>query len=579
MGSTSDRLREGLVKLQQRETEGLAIFRPELHQVPIFTSHGREVLVQGGVRSGKSICVAAVTGGAATGSDILGPDGLPFEQRFPRDRPLVIWLIGYGEKHIGQTFHRLLFTPQIKMVRDRETGKWRSFNPHSQDDWERDMIPGETQLAQPFIPKRVIAGWGWKNKSIRHFEICRLKPRPEWNGRYEHGTVIYAFTSLGEPKMGDPVDLIWIDEQFKYPEHYHEWQSRTSDRKGRIIVSQWPGRGNAAIKKLISRAEQSMRQPPPRYVEYVRLKFSDNPYIDQSEKIEKLRAWEQQGGHELRLSRDEGTILEERHVYPGFSPLQHTCPAVMVERDDKVDDAIRRNGHQPPMDWCIDVILDPGHANPGVLLCATPPSELGKAYVVYDEIFAPQTNARELAAMLEIKLRNRSAYRFIIDRHAAQATLVGPGITINQIYSDAFEEVGLKCETSGRYFTFSSDKWEADVQLVRERMMTDVKTGRPWLRIITNNCPNLVHQLEFYHKRRAPDGTILDKPAQHQIDPLCDCLRYWVASDPKYSCPLPVAKKPNAAYLMFLEDKLAKERDADKSIRLGPPTKQMAFTP
>lgn len=579
-----DTLQKALNLLADQETDALNIFRPQRHQLPIFHSTARECLVQGGVRSGKSVCCAAKFASELTGRPIIGPDGELIYPKAPREKPLVAWVIGYGVKHIGQTFYRLLFTPQLKMIRDLETGKWRSFNPSDLSDIERQAKDHDkprkeksVQLAQPFIPKRLIApkGWGWATRSIRHFEVCRLI----------NGNVIYAFTSGGEDKRGDEVDFIWIDEEFEHPEHYSEWQSRTAGVKGRIFVSQWPGKGNIAVKALARRAELEMRKPPPWEVEHIKLKFSDNQYWDPVERARSKRAWLQQGGEQELRSRDEGELLNtEKRVYPGFSPWVQCCPALNPDKDDILDKIIRQNGLQPPMDWTVDVIVDPGHANPGALMCAIPPPELkyeGRTYrinagIVYDELFCPEHSATELARRLYHKLKHRSVYRFIMDFKGGSQSLMGlGGVKTEHIYADAFKAAELRCETTGHHFQWSSSHWEADTQLVRERFMVDDTTGRPWLRIITENCTDLVKQLENYSRKqqRGPDGEmeIKDQPALHQIDPLCDCLRYWVASFPHYSKPKALAEKVSPAYAVYLEEEKERERDEDQTIYLGPP--------
>ena len=189
------RLNELTAERLRRSREGLKIFRPLDYQLPIFTSRASEMLVRGGNRSGKTICTAAEISSAATGIPITGPDGNLLPLKYPTDRPLLIWLIGYGETHIGDTFYRMLFkrNPEFKMIKDLQSGQWRAYRPWKPEDKARVE---DARMAPPFIPRRLVdpKGWAWKDKAKRHFTICRMT----------NGTEIHAFTSKGEPKMGDP---------------------------------------------------------------------------------------------------------------------------------------------------------------------------------------------------------------------------------------------------------------------------------------------------------------------------------------------------------------------------------------
>lgn len=549
------RLAELVAESARRQSEGLKIFRPLPYQVPIFTSKASEFLVRGGNRSGKTICVAAEVASAITGMPIIGPDNEPLPLKYPTDRPLLVWLIGFGQPHIGATFYRMLFrrNPEFRMIRDLETGQWRAYLPWLEEDKQRAK---ESRMAPPMVPKRLIdpKGWAWQDKASRHFTVCRMKNETE----------IHAFTSKGEPKMGDPVDLIWIDERIMFSKHYAEWQARISDRKGRIIWSSWPGYGNPALVDLIRRAERERGELEPDVQEIV-LRFSDNPYIDPKEKEKRLKGWSEQD----RKSRDEGELVEGRsRVYPTFNTVIHTTPCEHEPSNDKADLAIRDNNNRIPKDWCRFLSVDPGHAHPGALFCAVCPPELGSCGVVYDELYLPHTDAWILAREIARKTDGVMFEAFVIDAHAARQTPMGFSKTILEQYMEAFDAHTLQSRTTGSGFLWGTDDVEGGVDLVRDRLL--IRRGRPWLRVLKDECPVFRQQMEWYQKHQDAHGYVLDRPAPRQVDPLCDCVRYWVGMNPSYMPPEPTPRAASSHYLYWRDQWREEKPPEQETMCLGP---------
>ena len=557
-GMDAAQLRDFMRELSDRGEESLKLFRPQEHQEEIFTSTASELLIRGGNRSGKSVCVAVLLASEMMRTPVRDHIGvlLPLHAP-PEGNKMTVWLVGYGEKHIGQTFHRLLFQPGLfEIIKDEQTQAWRAYQPWR--DWDRRK---ERKPAPPLIPRRMIdkGGWGWKNKSIRHFEVCRLV----------NGTEIFAFTSIGDPKMGDPVDRVWVDEAIRFPKHYAEWQARISDRKGRIFWSAWPGRVNSALINLHSRAKAQVTRIPPD-VQEVRLAFSQNQFVDDDEKRKRLEGW----SPDEALSRDLGEFVRgNSQVYPTFSAALHSTPCQAESQDDEVDAVLRKTNGVPPDDWSRTLILDPGHTHPGVLFAAIPPPRLVKngdkivCGVVYDEIYLPSSDATEIAKACLPKMEGYAFHTFLIDFHAGRQTPMGFSMTIADQYSNAFREQGLFSLQSGSAFSWSSDDVEGGLELVRVRLRP-ARKFRPWLRVVSKTCPNFMQQMELYEKQTDARGFVLNKPAPRQVDCLCDCVRYWVQNDPTYITPDQPIRVKSPAWLAFTNDWSEKPK-GQVSITLG----------
>src|SRR3990167_3031207 len=249
------RLNKYVGEKRKRLVEAVRLFRPLPTAVGIYQSVAGEMLVTGGNRSGKTIHVAALAASAMTGIPITDWDGNEYFP-FPRNRPLYIWLIGLGEEHIATTWYNYLFKQrnELKMLRDRETRRWRAYNPYREDDRQRVQAfeagdpSGDGRMMPPLGPKRLIkprskgesGGIAFKNKAVGFFKGLEMLPRPEFGPDCTQGTQIRTYTSIAPPKKGDAVDVIFLDEMMAHWQHYNEWLARLSDRRGRFAWSRTP---------------------------------------------------------------------------------------------------------------------------------------------------------------------------------------------------------------------------------------------------------------------------------------------------------------------------------------------------
>jgi len=563
--SNQQRLLKLAAHRSRLEKEALNIFRPKPNQLKVFYSGASELLLRGGNRSGKSVCAAMLFASACTGIPIYDSDGNslpiygPHAFAHEQNRPMTMWTIGLGEKHIGQTLHRLLFQRGLfDMVKDLETDKWRAYDPETDQDRQADRRP-----SPPAIPKRLInpKGWGWKDKANRLFTKCELT----------NGTTIYAFTSVAYPKMGDPVDYIWIDEKIKFPGHYAEWQARISDHEGRIVWSVWPGHGSHVVVDLSKRAKDQQDRKKPD-VEEVVLRFSDNPFIKEDEKRKRREGW---SAEEIK-SRDDGEfVFGASRVYPNFSEFVHRTPPASEGDYDAADKILAKNGGMPPTNWCRGLILDPGHSHPGVLLTAIAPPDVaevcgGDVHVIYDEVYIPSCDAHTLAKHVLHKAKSQSFHYFVMDSHAGRTTPMGFSKTVREHYEDAFNLLSLRCVSTGGTFRMGSDDLMGGIEAVREALYIR-RNGRPKLRLVTGNCPAFIKQMAMYRKEEHPSsGVTGEKPAGRQIDPLCDCIRYWCAGDFQYAPP-PINAMPASPALEYFRSQWSPAPKQDRmSVTCGP---------
>jgi hypothetical protein len=515
--------------------------------------------------SGKSVVGAIRFAAIATDRSVFGPDGQQVDVRLPwqKGRPLIMWCIGLGQGHIGQTLHRLLFRPgAFKIIRDQKTGAWRAYRPWDAGDAAREK---EAKPSPPLIPQRFINpnGWGWENKAERVFTQCEI-----WHPEtHEPLAYIYAFTSSGDVKAGDPIDEIWVDERIKFPQYYAEWQARLIDNKGRLTWTSWPDITNYALMDVSRRAKDAEQDESPQVVEVV-FKSTQNPHLD----ADSIRIASDGWSDEERRARIEGEFVTDTlRMYSNFDPTIHRAIAISSDGDDDLSRILRSRNGEPPEDWTRELVLDPGTSFPAVLLCAIPPEELGDYFVPYREIYIPRLTADMLATRVLAHTQGYFFERFIIDPNAGRQTPMGFNVTVAKNYTRAFEELGLRCRQSGAQFTPGSNDVAGRI-LQLQSWMTIGPRGFPRLRIVVDNCPSLCMQLERYVKDAMSNVPNEFKPAKGQKLDLAVCLEYWASRNPEWIPPR--IGKRRSSEMQSLYERLRKTYDKKKkedgSLVLGP---------
>lgn len=533
--AASRNVQDGLAaaaRVARNRLDALELFRPTSYQEPVVLSEASEIGVFGGTRSGKSVIVAAMMAAYLRNKPITFADGSKHQVREEawKNRPTVLWLVGLQLNHIGQTLHRLLCRAgAFEIVRDPQTGLWRA--------WQPGRIPGDDLIppdqrkpAPPFLPPSCIVKETWENKAEYKFTSLETTD----------GSMVYGFASSGDVKRGDPVNRIWVDEEIKFSDHYAEWMSRLSDRKGRILWTSWPDIKTPALLRLYNRAieqEEEFARGHRTKLDVQRFRFigSESPFIDKDEIRKRAEGWTETE----RRARDFGEfVVDTIQTYPEFNRQVHVVSfGESNPLNDRITEAMAKLNWNVPADWTVDLILDPGTRRPALLWGAVPPPEFWDgdqpSYVVFRELAVPRINAYEMAQRAMAADPGRRYSRFIIDRKGGDQTPMGFAWSVHTQYAKEFERVGLRCQMTGSMFMPGDHVWVTRSMKLRRWFVVSPLTGRAPLRIVSHACPELIRQLEG-NVRAVSKEDVQDKPAEGQIQDVMVCLEYWAGSDPRY---------------------------------------------
>lgn len=552
---------QALIEYSLRRNMSVSMFRPMDHQLPFFRDYAREYLLRGGVRSGKSTCAAEKFALTAMDMPLLLDDGtqIPMRQPWQRGRCLRMWVIGYDSKHIGQTIYRLLFKPGLfKIIKDEKTGLYRNYRPWEEADKAREK---EAKPSPPLIPSRYIKpnSWDWENKKGKEFKSVVIRDPVSGEDLAE----IYAYSSKADPKAGDPVDFIWIDEAIENPAHYEEWKSRLMDVRGSLIWSSWPNVQNDALADLTERALRESRKDKPLVRETV-ISLSANKTIDKETLDEALGMF---ATPEERRARDKGEYVTDLlRMYPLFDEYQHQ--AIRDGDPDEISKILRESGGVPPSDWTRELIIDPGTQHPAALFVAIPPPHLMKigeeCFVVYDELAGPEVSRND-ADMLAKKIKEKSGgkkfNRMIIDYQAGRQTGMGYSPKVMDNYRDALVKHRVHLESGAPFFTRGSNDVGGRIGQLQGWLHLQDESGLPKLRIVRSRCPILVKQLRQYKKSCVNNYVKDDRPYGYQEIDAAVALEYWAASFPRYVRPKHDPRDGGSAWSQFvaLRDKLRRK--------------------
>lgn len=513
--------REGLREYVARFKEALRTYRPLPYQEAFHKCTARRALIRKGNRTGGSLAMFVEVARAVLGLD-------PYD-KYPKEGICV--LLGWGERHIGNIFHRYLFQPGAFWHRQDAEGNWVSCRREDEG----------AEPAPPLVPEKYVKNIAWERANENIFNRALIE-NPNTGSKWE----VLACNSKGDPNMlqGINVNLYAIDEDIEKSQWFVEAVMRTNSVKGLLRWAAYPQATNDAMLHLMEECEEQLGQENPAAVLFTASMW-DNTYTSKEAKLQDIEALRPFGEDVVRR-RIEGEIdLSPRRVYPSFDKTRHSV--LHYAQDVKVCQALREMNYEPPLDWCRYATLDPGHDVFAVLFwCVPPPREYGEFAIVFDELYIRQCDSEKFGYAFKEKTKHADWQDFIIDSHGAKLTSFETGRSPRKAYQEQLEKRGIKAVHSGTSFTDGSDNIEGREGAVRDWLRIRVSDdplidGTPRLLIVPHKCTNLVREmLRFRKKTRNVGGEVLVlDEAERKSSPVhaCECLEYGAAHGLPYVRP------------------------------------------
>lgn len=568
-------------ELERRDREAFRIYRPSTQQLPVHRSDAKEILARGGKRSGKSTAVALEFASRILGIPITAMDGGVIPLKWPASEPdhhRLYWIIGWDINH-SATIYKLLFEKgmggTLRAIKDEVTGQWRTYDRTNPRDRERYR---SSKLAEPIIPERFIDmdSWSWEEKKALQFKSVRLK----------NGASIHCYpSSARNPKQGEAVSGIWVDEDIQYPHHLKEWQDRLTDEEGWFLWSVWPHIKNDALINLLDRAEASVEESEPQ-IQAFQLIMTDNPYLTDKSKRESLNMMETE---EEVARRNRGELLLDTISMYDFYPNQHLIKRLddKKTREHRLVTLLRTiwsESNSFPRDWTRYLSLDPSHTRTGVHSWVIPPPEwehIGNIVICEWELMAKKFSADMLARELAKLMQGVPYEGFIMDKHAGRQTHAGRDNTTFDVYSQAFGIHKLFSRLTNNSFFPGCDIVSTRTKAVRD-LLTISPSGIPGMMFVEERCLETRKEFNTYRKKMGIVGgveTILDEPANPRIHDAMLSTEYFAAyivpqfaMGTAYVSPGEWMPKGSPAYYRAMEILNRQNNSDSEYVHLGPGT-------
>lgn len=536
-------------EIAKREREALRLYEPtaiqeEFHSALVFCC-----LLMAGNQFGKSLAGFVELARVLTGQDP--------HNKYPKQDGIAL-VVGYNENHIGLIIHKYLFRRgAFKIIRDTETGKWRSYRPWEPADLARES---ETQPAPPLIPARFIKKWTWLKRSKNIFSSVE----------FHNGWVLYAGNSTGQEIQGIQADYVHFDEDIERPEWYTEMAARTLMRKGKIRWTAMPHEKNICIDTICNRAEEGDKD-----FKVVRGTIFNNPFMPAEARERVIKSWKDQGMDVYRRRALGERTTDTVMMYPHFSEYTHSAISIDGINPTPVQLALAKTGGEIPHDWCRYMAVDPGHTVCAVTFYAVPPPDLGEQIVCYDELYLEGCNATMFADAVSYKVRDKFFQEFIIDGHGGRLTDIGSGHSPQKQYSDALRERGIASVGTGSGFALGDDNIAGRELNLREYLSTS--KGPPKMLFVFNNIPNLIREMKRFKKKKIR-GIVTDTGDRTGHTHAVETLEYAAARQMQFrKPPTPATSLSSVEIAKKLIERLEKValgslfgRGADEGIVLGP---------
>jgi len=535
------RLQKILAERQRRRVETLKVLTLTPKQRQVIECISRIILTLGANRSGKSSLLAIHAAMIVLG---IHPT-----RKFPRGYEGRLYFVAKDATAIGEVFFKKLFKRgEFKVIRDFETGEYRSFHPVIDKNRPTEQI----EQAPPLIPRRFIdfTRCSYRNKALEQPQKIVVKNHLDqiWE--------LSFFTGEGEPQRGVNIDGAYFSEELTNPEWYNETIMRLTDRKGFLFWDAAQQDGSDALSALDERADKEAHLPNP-HVWKSRWSMYDNPFIDPEEIEVKKRELLTEDDVRVRIYGE--AAVKKIRLFPEFTAYDHWFRREWLP-----------NG-QIPANWCRYMALDPGYELAAAIFLACPPPEFIKhkhVWLIYDEMYASNQSIEDHVKTIASKIGNTFMHAFIIDDNQASKHMA-TGQRIRDQYSEEMRKHRVSSEATGTGFWVGFDDVRSGTELVRTALRR-TENGMPRLMFLEETCPNAQAELRSLkrdkRKGKYKSTQWLDVPASGQNDAAFDCLRYLCGADPKWR---PLRARKNWADLRYAQWLRERFRRQD-GVVLGP---------
>jgi hypothetical protein len=529
MGSTINRVLQLVKELAIRRAEALALYEPLPSQMAFHQCRANERLMRGSVRGGKTLPCAVEVARALTAQDPYG--------KYPLADG-VVYMVAPNEKHLADVIYPKLFKAgAFWMIKDLESGSWRSYRPWSESDRSRKR---ERKKVPPLIPHRFVKAVSWANKKRGVPDSVAFKT----------GWQINFFVEKGTPQRGADIDIAWVDEECNG--WYTELSSRLLDREGKFIWSAAPQAGTQELYQCHNRAQEQLQRPEDkRTIVEFHIVLKENPHIDPQQKKELAE----------KLTEDEARILIDGEyailswlVFPMFRKETHGIRSFEI-----------------PHTWTHSAMIDPGHQVCAVLFVATPPpqdTEWGGHRIAYDELYLKQCDADRFGTEMAPKIQGKNFEYFIIDHRMGRQVETGGGLSIEMQYMQALQKRDLRCNSTGHQFIWGSGDVRGRLSSVRSWLGSH-KDGKPIFLYFADVLKWLPWEFLGYHNKKT-NKELTDIPVAKN-DHLMACAQYGAAHGLEYVPPPEGIVAPSGALALFNKwQEEALRKSGGDYIRLGP---------
>ena len=557
-----DPLNRAVDALMSRQKEILQAFRPgNEKQDRVFQSGALTMVVAGGNRSGKSYCAFTAFAARVMGQQAYGLDGELIDMKYHVPKAGEIsryWLVGYNLDHIGQTFYRMLFEPGMgggyHIIFDPKEGRYVAWNENIK--WHADNRD-KRELAEPLIPQRMIKeeSWTWNQYGGGYAKKCFSSVE------LVNGAVIYAFPSTTpQPKQGDPIHGLLIDEDVAHGGHVSEYFARLTDNQGWAIWSAWPHDENYILTNLIDGCQKAMEEGDTRS-EYVLLTTDENPYFtDKTKKLAIDRMMMLDDDIGLVESRIRGVMGHEGRRMYDYMPMIHGIGSEALRRPVPDGDPgsprwalqkVYRDDNKFPDSWTRRLAIDPSTQRSAVVFGVCPPPEvlgvtIPPTLIVENAIVMKRVTPDGLSMAIKQVIGDLRYEAFVIDRNfGRQRHFAAAGANVFEILADSFRKHGLSSRLTKEWCLPGCNVPENRQTSVRE-LLSGVMSGGPSVYVLLDTAYEFQKEIDRYYKKILDNHgskTILDEPENprkfdvmaaweylcHYVYELMQCNQHYVS--------------------------------------------------